>query len=65
MGSYGLPPSILRNIGLIAAGEAFGFFIVSLDNIKQTFDSLSAFTAFEDMFEGGHGRDSPIPVKLP
>jgi hypothetical protein len=58
MGSYGLPPSILRNIGLIAAGEAFGFFIVSLANIKQIFDSLSEFTVSEDMFEGGQMRQS-------
>jgi len=52
MGSYGLPPSILRNIGLIALGEAFGFVVASFDDIKRTFDSLSAFTASEDMFEG-------------
>ncbi|OIW24396.1 hypothetical protein CONLIGDRAFT_718356 [Coniochaeta ligniaria NRRL 30616] len=49
MGSYGLPPSILRNLGLIAAGEAFGFMIASFDDIRQTFDSLSAFETYEDV----------------
>ncbi len=52
MGSYGLPPSILRNLGLIAAGEAFGFVIASFEDIKRTFDSLSVFGAYEDVFEG-------------
>jgi hypothetical protein len=52
MGSYGLPPSILRNIGLIALGEAFGFMVASFDDIRRTFDSLSASTAYDDVFEG-------------
>ncbi|KAH8904464.1 hypothetical protein BR93DRAFT_917064 [Coniochaeta sp. PMI_546] len=52
MGSYGLPPSILRNLGLIAVGEAFGFAIASFDDIKRTFDSLSVFEVYEDVFEG-------------
>lgn len=52
MGSYGLPPSILRNLGLIAVGEAFGFAIASFDDIKRTFDSLSVSEVYEDVFEG-------------
>jgi hypothetical protein len=51
MGSYGLPPSILRNIALIALGEAFGFAVASLDDIRRTFNSLSAFTEYEHVFE--------------
>lgn len=51
MGSYGLPPSISRNIALIALGETFGFAIASFDDIKRTFDSLSAFTSYESVSE--------------
>ena len=58
MGSYGLPPSILRNLGLVAVGEAFGFVIVSYEDIRRTFDSLSAYTvseAYEDVFDEAFG----------
>ncbi|KAK4155712.1 nuclear fusion protein KAR5 [Chaetomidium leptoderma] len=41
MGSYGLPPSILRNIGLLAFGEAVGFVVSSYDQLTtQLFGSL-------------------------
>ncbi|KZL71430.1 nuclear membrane fusion protein Kar5 [Colletotrichum tofieldiae] len=31
MGSYGLPPSAVRNIGLIALGETVGIFVLSIE----------------------------------
>ncbi|KAI3321179.1 hypothetical protein HD806DRAFT_198165 [Xylariaceae sp. AK1471] len=34
MGSYGLPPSMLRNIGLVALGETAGFIISSLSSLS-------------------------------
>ncbi|KAK3295130.1 uncharacterized protein B0H64DRAFT_138781 [Chaetomium fimeti] len=41
MGSYGLPPSMLRNIGLLAFGEAVGFVVSSYERISaQLFGSL-------------------------
>ncbi|KAI1326581.1 hypothetical protein F5Y16DRAFT_374674 [Xylariaceae sp. FL0255] len=55
MGSYGLPPSILRNIGLIAFGEAAGFVVASFRSLS--FDPImsdklnlspSFFTTFVD-----------------
>jgi len=33
MGSYGLPPSIVRNLGLLAFGEAVGFVVSSYDQL--------------------------------
>jgi hypothetical protein len=33
MGSYGLPPSIFRNLGLLAFGEAVGFVVSSYDQL--------------------------------
>lgn len=33
LGSYGLPPSMLRNIGLLAFGEAVGFVVSSYEQI--------------------------------
>lgn len=51
MGSYGLPPSVTRNIALIALGETFGFAIASFDDIKRAFDSLPAFTSYENVFD--------------
>lgn len=55
LGSYGLPPSMLRNLGLIAAGEAFGFVVASIDDIKRTFDALPTFDpyAYRSVFEEG------------
>ncbi|KAH6843138.1 hypothetical protein B0I37DRAFT_448492 [Chaetomium sp. MPI-CAGE-AT-0009] len=41
MGSYGLPPSMLRNIGLLAFGEAVGFVVSSYEQISaQLFGSM-------------------------
>lgn len=37
MGSYGLPPSILRNLGLLALGEAVGFMVSSYDRLTSLF----------------------------
>ncbi|KAL2015788.1 hypothetical protein VTK56DRAFT_4841 [Thermocarpiscus australiensis] len=37
MGSYGLPPSIFRNIGLLALGEAIGFVVSSYDRFMSGF----------------------------
>ncbi|KAG7286055.1 hypothetical protein NEMBOFW57_008358 [Staphylotrichum longicolle] len=34
MGSYGLPPSIFRNLGLLAFGEAVGFVVSSYDQLS-------------------------------
>ncbi|KAI1338767.1 hypothetical protein F5Y15DRAFT_424288 [Xylariaceae sp. FL0016] len=41
MGSYGLPPSALRNAGLIALGESAGFVISTLHNLSYNFSVLS------------------------
>jgi hypothetical protein len=42
MGSYGLPPSILRNLGLLAFGEVVGFAVSSYAQLTaQLFGSLS------------------------
>lgn len=35
MGSYGLPPSIFRNLGLLALGEAIGFTVSSYDKLTS------------------------------
>lgn len=37
MGSYGLPPSIFRNLGLFALGEVIGFTVSSYDRITSHF----------------------------
>lgn len=42
MGSYGLPPSILRNLALLAVGEAFGFFVSSYDEVKLAFEAYAS-----------------------
>ncbi|KAI0876722.1 hypothetical protein GGS24DRAFT_450083 [Hypoxylon argillaceum] len=47
MGSYGLPPSLLRNIGLVALGEIAGFIIssfppLSIDLIRKPTANLFA-----------------------
>ncbi|KAI8955396.1 hypothetical protein F4801DRAFT_529162 [Xylaria longipes] len=61
MGSYGLPPSMLRNLGLIALGETAGFIIssfpfVSFDsahkiNPLQTPDAKQNLTDFTSQLE--------------
>jgi hypothetical protein len=42
MGSYGLPPSILRNLALLAVGEAFGFVVSSYDQVKLAFEAYAS-----------------------
>jgi hypothetical protein len=43
MGSYGLPPSILRNLGLLAFGEGVGFVVSSYQQLTtQFFGSIDA-----------------------
>jgi hypothetical protein len=37
MGSYGLPPSMLRNIGLLAFGEVVGFVVSSYEQLSDQF----------------------------
>ncbi|KAK4241512.1 nuclear fusion protein KAR5 [Achaetomium macrosporum] len=45
MGSYGLPPSILRNLGLLAVGEFVGFVVSSYDQLTaQLFGAWDAAT---------------------
>ncbi len=34
MGSYGLPPSAFRNLGLLALGELFGMLVSSHDRLR-------------------------------
>lgn len=41
MGSYGLPPSAVRNVALVGLGEVAGFFV---SNVSTLFSSLSAIT---------------------
>jgi hypothetical protein len=46
MGSYGLPPSIVRNIGLLAFGEAVGFVVSSYEQLTaQVFGLVGEVTA--------------------
>ncbi|KAL2135786.1 hypothetical protein VTI74DRAFT_6991 [Chaetomium olivicolor] len=45
MGSYGLPPSIMRNIGLLAFGEALGFVVSSYEQITTTLSGFSEVIA--------------------
>lgn len=43
LGSYGLPPSILRNLALLALGGLVGFMVSSYDQLTtQLFDALQA-----------------------
>ncbi|KAI0394217.1 hypothetical protein F5Y17DRAFT_428716 [Xylariaceae sp. FL0594] len=44
MGSYGLPPSLPRNMGLLLFGETAGFFISSFNSVS--FDSIWWTTPF-------------------
>lgn len=39
LGSYGLPPSMLRNIGLLAFGEVVGFVVSSYERLSAHFFS--------------------------
>ncbi|KAL2259572.1 hypothetical protein VTK26DRAFT_6712 [Humicola hyalothermophila] len=45
MGSYGLPPSIFRNLGLLALGEAIGFTVSSYKEIASHLISSSQLAA--------------------
>ena len=45
MGSYGLPPSILRNVGLLAFGEVVGLVVSSYDQLTTHFFSILETTA--------------------
>jgi hypothetical protein len=51
MGSYGLPPSIFRNLGLLALGEVVAYMISSYEEIKMAFDSFPTFDAYGQVFE--------------
>ncbi|KAK3316114.1 hypothetical protein B0H66DRAFT_576105 [Apodospora peruviana] len=41
MGSYGLPPSAFRNLGLLALGEAIGYLVSSYDQLIDRLPSSS------------------------
>ncbi|KAK8068754.1 hypothetical protein PG994_005370 [Apiospora phragmitis] len=43
MGSYGLPPSVVRNLVLVALGEAAGYVVSSVSMIPTNLDSLMSF----------------------
>ncbi|KAJ4306025.1 hypothetical protein N0V88_000820 [Collariella sp. IMI 366227] len=45
MGSYGLPPSIVRNIGLLVFGEMVGFVVSSYEQITTTLFGFSEMMA--------------------
>ncbi|KAB5566667.1 hypothetical protein GE09DRAFT_1187170 [Coniochaeta sp. 2T2.1] len=55
MGSYGLPPSIVRNLGLVVVGEVFGFVVASFDDIRRTFGELGMCTVVAE--DSGEGPD--------
>ncbi|KAK3332002.1 hypothetical protein B0T19DRAFT_448369 [Cercophora scortea] len=55
MGSYGLPPSALRNLGLVALGEAIGFLVSSYGEIA------SALPSFPTPAHNSHGTGS-VPI---
>lgn len=40
LGSYGLPPSVMRNLGLILLGEFFGFSVSHFDRFAVSFGVL-------------------------
>lgn len=44
MGSYGLPPSILRNFGLFAFGEVVGLFYSYTSNFSNASHLISIFS---------------------
>lgn len=49
LGSYGLPPSITRNLVLLAAGEVVGVTISSYGDIRGAFEDYMASNALENM----------------
>ncbi|KAH9907187.1 hypothetical protein F4778DRAFT_526207 [Xylariomycetidae sp. FL2044] len=61
MGSYGLPPSALRNIGLVALGEVAGFAISSLHSLSVNFRFPSnPITFFPTKLPPASNTSSPI-----
>jgi hypothetical protein len=55
MGSYGLPPSVLRNFGLLALGEAIA--VVVSSNHGISLNPLKGFqTYFDSHFHLSHSR---------
>lgn len=48
MGSYGLPPSIFRNLALLAVGEVVGFAVSSFDEVKLAFDAYTSYAAINN-----------------
>ncbi|KAI1077241.1 hypothetical protein F5B20DRAFT_552825 [Whalleya microplaca] len=55
MGSYGLPPSAMRNLGLVALGEVAGFMVSSIHSLSFTTNLplLSTFRLFTNFQSWG------------
>lgn len=43
LGSYGLAPSALRNLGLVALGEVIGLWVTHFDSITRSWATLGLF----------------------
>ncbi len=56
MGSYGLPPSAFRNLGLLALGEVIGFMVSSAKHIDTEF----LFSATGKIVNGTDVMDSSL-----
>ncbi len=49
LGSYGLPPSVFRNLGLLALGEALGLLVSSFKSLDPPFSFDTAGSIFGNM----------------
>ncbi|KAI5918019.1 hypothetical protein F4810DRAFT_693995 [Camillea tinctor] len=59
MGSYGLPPSALRNLGLFTLGEAIGYLVSNLNSFSYNFLSSMTEGEFTAIFsEDGISNES-------
>ena len=53
LGSYGLAPSVFRNLGLLALGEVVGFTISSLDYLSTKFLNVTGKMCFSNVTASG------------
>lgn len=44
LGSYGLEPSAMRNLGLVALGEVFGFVVSHARQVTESYMTVFAYT---------------------
>ncbi|KAI1380144.1 hypothetical protein F4677DRAFT_462984 [Hypoxylon crocopeplum] len=63
LGSYGLPPSVTRNLALFALGEIAGFTYSSAQSLYQDLSTIPIMKL--SAFSYGWGNLSPIPTARP